>query len=123
MVTGKRHPFAYEYSVGFDDTGRLTAPRNCKWLLTAASAPTCPARRRDRAIFHTDNAYYLQDVDITSYRCKTNTQSHTAFRGFGGPQGVVLIEAVMGDIARALQMDPLDVAHAQPVQRRGHPRH
>jgi xanthine dehydrogenase large subunit len=63
----------------------------------------------DRAIFHSDNAYYLQDVDITSYRCKTNTQSHTAFRGFGGPQGVILIEAIMGDIARALKLDPLDV--------------
>ncbi|CAM8643207.1 XdhB Xanthine dehydrogenase, molybdopterin-binding subunit B [Comamonadaceae bacterium] len=108
MVTGKRHPFAYEYSVGFDDTGRLTALKlqmavNCGFSADL-SGPVA-----DRAIFHTDNAYYLQDVDITSYRCKTNTQSHTAFRGFGGPQGVVLIEAVMGDIARALNLDPLDV--------------
>ena len=99
MVTGKRHPFAYEYSVGFDDTGRLTALKlqmavNCGFSADL-SGPVA-----DRAIFHTDNAYYLQDVDITSYRCKTNPQSHTAFRGFGGPQGVVLIEAVMGDIAR-----------------------
>jgi xanthine dehydrogenase large subunit len=108
MVTGKRHPFAYEYSVGFDDTGRLTALKlqmavNCGFSADL-SGPVA-----DRAIFHTDNAYYLQDVDITSYRCKTNAQSHTAFRGFGGPQGVVLIEAVMGDIARALKLDPLDV--------------
>ncbi|MDH4449019.1 MAG: xanthine dehydrogenase molybdopterin binding subunit [Rhodoferax sp.] len=108
MVTGKRHPFAYEYRVGFDDTGRLTALQlqmavNCGFSADL-SGPVA-----DRAIFHTDNAYYLQDVDITSYRCKTNTQSHTAFRGFGGPQGVVLIEAVMGDIARALHLDPLDV--------------
>jgi xanthine dehydrogenase large subunit len=63
----------------------------------------------DRAIFHSDNAYYLEHVEIASYRCKTHTQSHTAFRGFGGPQGVILIEAIMGDIARRLQMDPLDV--------------
>jgi xanthine dehydrogenase large subunit len=63
----------------------------------------------DRAIFHTDNAYYLQDVSIASYRCKLNTQSHTAFRGFGGPQGVILIETIMGDIARTLKMNPLDV--------------
>jgi xanthine dehydrogenase large subunit len=63
----------------------------------------------DRAIFHSDNAYYLQDVDITSYRLKLNTQSHTAFRGFGGPQGVIVIEAIMGDIARHLGQDALDV--------------
>ncbi len=108
MVTGKRHPFAYEYTVGFDDTGRLTALQlmmaaNCGFSADL-SGPVA-----DRAIFHSDNAYYLQDVDITSYRCKTNIQSHTAFRGFGGPQGVILIESVMGDIARHLKMDPLDV--------------
>jgi xanthine dehydrogenase large subunit len=63
----------------------------------------------DRAIFHTDNAYFLSDVEIASFRCKTNTQSHTAFRGFGGPQGVIVIEAILGDIARRLGLDPLDV--------------
>jgi xanthine dehydrogenase large subunit len=108
MVTGKRHPFAYEYRAGFDDSGRLTALQlqmaaNCGFSADL-SGPVA-----DRAIFHTDNAYYLQDVDITSFRCKTNTQSHTAFRGFGGPQGVILIETVMGDIARQLGLDPLDV--------------
>jgi len=108
MVTGKRHPFAYEYTAGFDETGRLTALQlmmaaNCGFSADL-SGPVA-----DRAVFHSDNAYYLQDVDITSYRCKTNTQSHTAFRGFGGPQGVILIETIMGDIARKLKMDPLDV--------------
>ncbi len=108
MVTGKRHPFAYEYSAGFDDSGRLTALKlmmaaNCGFSADL-SGPVA-----DRAIFHSDNAYYLQDVDIASYRCKLNTQSHTAFRGFGGPQGVILIEAIMGDIARHLGLDPLDV--------------
>ena len=63
----------------------------------------------DRAVFHADNAYFLSDVEIASYRCKTNTQSHTAFRGFGGPQGVIVIEAILGDIARQLGLDPLDV--------------
>jgi xanthine dehydrogenase large subunit len=63
----------------------------------------------DRAIFHADNAYYLEDVDIASYRCRLNTQSHTAFRGFGGPQGMIVIEALMGDIARHLGLDPLAV--------------
>jgi xanthine dehydrogenase large subunit len=63
----------------------------------------------DRAVFHSDNAYFLSDVEIASYRCKTNTQSNTAFRGFGGPQGVIAIEAILGDIARHLGLDPLDV--------------
>lgn len=108
LITGKRHPFEYQYTVGFDDTGRITALQlrmaaNCGFSADL-SGPVA-----DRAIFHTDNAYYLQDVEITSYRCKTHTQSHTAFRGFGGPQGVILIEALMGDIARHLKRDPLDV--------------
>jgi len=108
MVTGKRHPFAYEYSAGFDDTGRLTALKlqmaaNCGFSADL-SGPVA-----DRAIFHSDNAYYLEHVEIASYRCKTHTQSHTAFRGFGGPQGVIVIEAIMGDIARQLRLDPLDV--------------
>jgi len=108
MVTGKRHPFCYEYSVGFDDGGRITGLKlmmaaNCGFSADL-SGPVA-----DRAIFHADNAYFLQDVDISSYRLKTNTQSHTAFRGFGGPQGMIVIEAIMGDIARTLGLDALDV--------------
>ena len=63
----------------------------------------------DRAVFHADNAYFLEDVEITSYRCKLNTQSHTAFRGFGGPQGMIVTEAILGDIGRHLGLDPLTV--------------
>jgi len=108
MVTGKRHPFAYDYTVGFDDTGRLQGLKlnmavNCGFSADL-SGPVA-----DRAVFHADNAYFLEDVDIASYRCKTNTQSNTAFRGFGGPQGMIVIEAIMGDIARTLGRDPLDV--------------
>ncbi|MDB5889556.1 MAG: xanthine dehydrogenase, molybdenum binding subunit apoprotein [Polaromonas sp.] len=108
LITGKRHPFSYDYSVGFDDTGRLCGLRlmmavNCGFSADL-SGPVA-----DRAVFHADNAYFLQDVEIASYRCKTNTQSHTAFRGFGGPQGMIVTEAVMGDIARYLRLDPLDV--------------
>jgi len=99
MVTGKRHPFAYDYTAGFDERGRLCGLQlmmaaNCGFSADL-SGPVA-----DRAIFHADNAYFLEDVSITSYRCKTNTQSHTAFRGFGGPQGMIVIESVMGDIAR-----------------------
>jgi xanthine dehydrogenase large subunit len=108
MVTGKRHPFEYEYTVGFDATGRLCGLKlmmaaNCGFSADL-SGPVA-----DRAIFHSDNAYFLEDVDIASYRCKLNTQSHTAFRGFGGPQGVIVIEAILSDIARHLGLDPLDV--------------
>jgi xanthine dehydrogenase large subunit len=108
MITGKRHPFAYDYSVGFDSTGRITGLQmmmaaNCGFSADL-SGPVA-----DRAVFHLDNAYFLSDVDITSYRLKTHTQSHTAFRGFGGPQGMIVMEAIMGDIARTLGMDALDV--------------
>ena len=108
MVTGKRHPFWYEYTVGFGDDGllqglQLRMAANCGFSADL-SGPVA-----DRAVFHSDNAYFLADVDIASYRCKTNTQSHTAFRGFGGPQGVILIETILGDVARWLGLDPLDV--------------
>ncbi len=108
MVTGKRHPFAYAYTAGFDDTGRLSGLQlmmaaNCGFSADL-SGPVA-----DRAIFHADNAYFLEDVAIASYRCKLHTQSHTAFRGFGGPQGMIVIEAILSDIARHLGLDALDV--------------
>jgi xanthine dehydrogenase large subunit len=108
MVTGKRHPFAYDYTAGFDERGRLCGLQlmmaaNCGFSADL-SGPVA-----DRAIFHADNAYFLEDVSITSYRCKTNMQSHTAFRGFGGPQGMIVTESILGDIARHLGLDPLAV--------------
>ena len=108
MITGKRHPFAYDYRVGFDDSGRLTALK-LTMLVNCGFSADLSGPVADRAIFHTDNAYYLSDVEIASYRCRTNTQSHTAFRGFGGPQGVIVIEAILGDIARQLGIDAFDV--------------
>ena len=111
MLTGKRHPFAYDYEVGFDDTGRIRGMKlmlatNCGFSADL-SGPVA-----DRAVFHVDNAYFLEDVEIVSYRCKTNVQSHTAFRGFGGPQGMLVTEAILGDIARVLGIDALDVRKA-----------
>jgi xanthine dehydrogenase large subunit len=108
MITGKRHPFDYDYEVGFDHEGQLSGLKvsmrvNCGFS-SDLSGPVA-----DRAIFHLDNAYFLQDVAINSYRCKTHTQSHTAFRGFGGPQGMMVIETIMGEIARRLKLDPLEV--------------
>ncbi|MES2510433.1 MAG: xanthine dehydrogenase molybdopterin binding subunit [Pseudomonadota bacterium] len=108
MVTGKRHPFAYDYTVGFDREGRLSGLK-LTMLANCGFSADLSGPVADRAVFHADNAYFLEDVEIASYRLKTNTQSHTAFRGFGGPQGVIVIEAIMGDIARTLGLDPLDV--------------
>ena len=108
IVTGKRHDFRITYDVGFDAGGKLTAVdfthyARCGWAMDL-SLPVA-----DRAMLHADNAYNLDAVRITSHRLKTNTQSATAFRGFGGPQGVVGIERVMDHIAEHLGLDPLEV--------------
>jgi xanthine dehydrogenase large subunit len=108
LITGKRHPFDLSYEVGFDDEGmicgiRLTMASNCGRSADLSEAVN------GRAMFHGDNCYYLSDVEIVSHRCKTNQPSHTAFRGFGGPQGMMLIECVIDDIARYLGKEPLDV--------------
>ncbi|MFD0668906.1 xanthine dehydrogenase molybdopterin binding subunit [Ramlibacter sp. MAHUQ-53] len=108
LVTGKRHPFAIDWEAGFDDTGRITALKVTQ-LANCGFSADLSGPVADRAIFHTDNAYYLSDVEIASYRCKTHLQSFTAFRGFGGPQGVIAIEAIVGEIARHLGLDPLGV--------------
>jgi xanthine dehydrogenase large subunit len=108
MVTGKRHPFSYDWQVGFDDQGLITGLK-LTMLAHCGFSADLSGPVADRAIFHSDNAYFLSDVEITSYRCKTHTQSHTAFRGFGGPQGVIVIEAILSDVARHLGLDALDV--------------
>lgn len=108
MITGKRHPFTYDYEVGFDDSGRLCG-LSVDMLVNCGFSADLSGPVADRAVFHVDNAYYLEDVSIRSYRCKTNVQSQTAFRGFGGPQGMIIIERIMGDIARELSLDPLTV--------------
>jgi xanthine dehydrogenase large subunit len=108
LITGKRHPFAYHYRAGFDDSGLLCGLQ-LEMLANCGFSADLSGPVADRAIFHADNAYFLEDVAVASYRCKTNTQSHTAFRGFGGPQGVIVIERILSDIARTLGLDPLDV--------------
>lgn len=108
LITGKRHPFSYDYRVGFDDTGRITALHVVQ-LADCGHSADLSGPVADRAVFHTDNAYFLENVTIESYRCKTHKQSHTAFRGFGGPQGMIVTEVIMGEIARTLGRDPLQV--------------
>src|SRR5437588_7751707 len=106
--TGKRHDFLYEYDAGFDQSGHLEALDLMLASRCGISADLSGAVN-DRAVFHCDNAYFLPNLRITSHRCKTNTVSNTAFRGFGGPQGMFAIEGVIAAIARRLGLDPLDV--------------
>ncbi len=108
LITGKRHPFSHDWSVGFDAEGRVLGLHS-EQLVHCGHSADLSGPVADRALFHTDNAYWLPAVQLDSHRCRTHTQSHTAFRGFGGPQGVLLIETVMGDIARHLGRDALDV--------------
>ncbi|WP_386628432.1 xanthine dehydrogenase molybdopterin binding subunit [Sulfitobacter geojensis] len=111
IITGKRHDFQIDYTVGFDSSGRITALdvthyTRCGWAQDL-SLPVA-----DRAMLHADNAYHLNDIRITSHRLKTNMQSATAFRGFGGPQGVVGIEKIIDHVAQHLGLDPLAVRRA-----------
>ena len=110
-MTGKRHDFEIDYDVGFDDDGRISGIEFMFASRCGMSADLSGAIN-DRTMFHCDNAYFLDNVTIVSHRCKTNTVSNTAFRGFGGPQGMFAIEYVMDDIARHLGLDPLDVRSA-----------
>jgi xanthine dehydrogenase large subunit len=107
-MTGKRHPFLNRYSVGFAGDGAIEAIDFELNGLCGMSADLSDAIV-DRAMFHSDNAYFLPHVTIVGNRYKTNTVSNTAFRGFGGPQGMLAMEAVIDEIAFALDLDPLDV--------------
>lgn len=106
--TGKRHDFAYEYEAGFDGDGHIEALDLMLASRCGISADLSSAVN-DRAVFHCDNAYFVPNVRIISHRCKTNTVSNTAFRGFGGPQGMFAAEGVIAAIARRLGIDTLDV--------------
>jgi xanthine dehydrogenase large subunit len=111
LVTGKRHCFYYEYEVGYDNDGKIVAAR-VDMTLRAGYSADLSGPVATRAVCHFDNAYYLSDVDIRAGCGKTNTQSNTAFRGFGGPQGAIAIEYVIDEIARNLGRDPLDIRRA-----------
>jgi xanthine dehydrogenase large subunit len=108
VMTGKRHDFIVDYDVGFDDDGRICG-LDIQYAANCGFSADLSAAIADRAMFHTDNAYYLGDVEIRSYRCKTNLVSNTAFRGFGGPQGMVAIERIIDEIAMLVGRDPMDV--------------
>lgn len=106
--TGKRHPFYNTYLVGFDEEGLISGVDinvngYCGYSADLSDAIV------DRALFHADNAYYYPAAHINGNRCKTNTVSNTAFRGFGGPQGMIIAEQIIDDIAYYLGKDPLEI--------------
>ena len=108
QATGKRHPFENDYKIAFNETGKMlgakvTVSGNC------GHSPDLSDAIVDRAMFHVDNAYQLGDTHITGHRLKTNIVSHTAFRGFGGPQGLIMAELMMDVVARKTGLDPLSV--------------
>ena len=111
MLTGKRHDFRADWRVGYDDRGVVSGYDVVLNARCGCSADLSPGVC-DRAMFHAGNGYWLPDVAIATRRLKTNTVSNTAFRGFGGPQGMIAIERVMDAIARERGLDPLDVRKA-----------
>lgn len=108
VATGKRHGFHYEYEVGFDDDGLIRAV-SIEMAAQAGFSADLTGPVVTRAVCHLDNAYYINDVAIDAFSAKTNTQSNTAFRGFGGPQGAIAIEYIIDNIARNLGKDSLEV--------------
>ena len=108
IMTGKRHDFVIDYDVGFDDSG-LILGIDFELASRCGMSADLSGPVNDRAMFSCDNAYFLENVRILSHRCKTNTVSNTAFRGFGGPQGMFAIEYAIEDIARELGKDPLEI--------------
>ncbi len=108
LITGKRHDFYADYEVGFDDRGVIEGVK-IKLASRCGISPDLSGAINSRALFHIDNAYYLSDVSVENYLCKTNTSSSTAFRGFGGNQGMMIIENIVDNIARHLRKDPAEI--------------
>ncbi|MEO6409991.1 MAG: xanthine dehydrogenase molybdopterin binding subunit, partial [Burkholderiaceae bacterium] len=111
LITGRRHCFWYEYDCGFDADGRVLGVE-VTMVSRAGHSADLSGPVMTRALCHFDNAYWLPAVAMHGYSGRTNTQSNTAFRGFGGPQGAIAIENILDSIARSLARDPLDVRRA-----------
>ncbi len=108
VATGKRHDFLVDYDVGFEDNGRISAV-DATFAARCGNSADLSGPVTDRALFHADNCYYYPNVLLKSQPFKTNTVSNTAFRGFGGPQGMVGGERIIEEIAYALGKDPLEI--------------
>jgi xanthine dehydrogenase large subunit len=111
LITGKRHNYLVEYEAGFDAAGRILGVE-FMFASQCGFSADLSGPVNDRTVMHADNAYFLPSVRIVSHRCKTHTQSNTAFRGFGGPQGMLAIEHVVDEIGRHLDLDPMAVRRA-----------
>ena len=108
LITGKRHNFYSDYEVGFNDKGIIEGVK-IKLLSRCGISPDLSGAINGRALLHIDNAYYLSDVLVENYLCKTNTSSSTAFRGFGGNQGMMIIENIIDNVAKYLRKDSAEV--------------
>lgn len=108
IMTGKRHPFLFSYKAGYDSEGKIIALE----MIQNANAGYCTDLSMavlERAMMHADNAYYIENIKIEGHAWKTNLASNTAFRGFGGPQGMTVIETVLDQVARKLGKDAADI--------------
>ena len=108
IITGKRHDFYSDYEVGFNDKGIIEGVK-IKLISRCGISPDLSGPINARALLHIDNAYYLSDLEVENYLCKTNTSSSTAFRGFGGNQGMMIIENIIDNIAKHLKKDPAEI--------------
>lgn len=111
IATGKRHDFVVDYEVGFDEAGRILAVTG-DWHARCGFSADLSGPVTDRALFHADNAYFYPDVELRSHPWRTHTVSNTAFRGFGGPQGVIVAERMIEEVAYATGQDTLAVRKA-----------
>ena len=108
IITGKRHDFLSDYEVGFDNNGRINGLK-LNLASRCGMSPDLSLAINERALLHIDNAYFIKDIEVKNFLCKTNTASSTAFRGFGGNQGMMAIENVIDNISRYLKKDSADV--------------
>jgi len=108
IITGKRHDFYSRYEVGYDELGVIEGLK-IKLASRCGISADLSGAINSRALLHIDNAYYLSNVSVENYLCKTNTASNTAFRGFGGNQGMMVIENIIDNIARSLNKDPSEI--------------
>jgi len=108
LITGKRHDFHSDYEVGFNNRGVIEGVK-IKLASRCGISPDLSGAINSRALLHIDNAYYLSDVSVENYLCKTNTSSSTAFRGFGGNQGMMVIENIIDNVARFLSKDSAEI--------------
>ena len=117
IITGKRHDFYSEYEVGFDELGVIKGLK-LKLASRCGSSPDLSGAINERALLHIDNAYYLENIIVENYLCKTNTASNTAFRGFGGNQGMMAIENIIDNIATSLKKDPAEIRRRNFYQKK-----